>query len=159
MYERSFRIRYWLAVAMCCAVVPLAGDPVMAQPPADKAIAFTQHDPQLKWGPCAPVFPKGCEVAILHGDPAKNHADAFLRVPANYAIPPHWHTSPEHMVLVSGELQVTYKGQQPATLKPGSYAYGPAKQPHKGHCTSGPCVLFIAFEVPVDAEAFTGSLD
>ena len=159
MYERSFWIRSSLAVALLCAVVALADGPVMAQSPADKALVSTHDDPRLKWGPCAPVFPKGCEVAILHGDPAKNHADAFLRVPANYAIPPHSHTSAEHMVLVAGELQLTYKGQPPATLKPGSYAYGPAKHPHNGHCRSGPCVLFIAFESPVDTEAFTGSLD
>ena len=80
-------------------------------------------------------------------------------MPAKYDIPPHSHTSPEHIVLVAGELRVTYKGQQPTTLKAGSYAYGPAKQPHKAHCASGPCVLFIAFETAIDAEAFTGTLD
>lgn len=56
------------------------------------------------------------------------------------------------MVLVSGELQVTYDGQEPIILKPGAYAYGPAKHPHKGHCAQGdPCVLFVAFELPIDA--------
>jgi glyoxylate utilization-related uncharacterized protein len=56
------------------------------------------------------------------------------------------------MVLVSGELHVTYDGHKTAVLKPGTYAYGPAKLGHKGECTkAGPCVLFIAFESPVDA--------
>ena len=58
------------------------------------------------------------------------------------------------MVLVSGELSVTYKGQATTVLKPGMYAYGPAKLPHEAVCASGaPCVLFIAFEAPVDAVA------
>ena len=56
------------------------------------------------------------------------------------------------MVLVSGELHVTYEGQPTTVLKPGMYAYGPAKLAHKAVCASGaPCVLFIAFEAPVDA--------
>jgi len=56
------------------------------------------------------------------------------------------------MVLVSGKLEVTYEGQAPAMLNVGSYAYGPAKKPHQGVCAKGdPCILFIAFESPMDA--------
>jgi hypothetical protein len=37
------------------------------------------------------------------------------------------------------------------------YAYGPAKLAHKAVCgNAGPCVLFIAFEAPVDAIAADG---
>jgi mannose-6-phosphate isomerase-like protein (cupin superfamily) len=62
------------------------------------------------------------------------------------------------MVLVSGRLEVVYEGQQPVTLRPGMYAYGPAKLPHRARCASGdPCVLFIAFEGPVDAHPAAGS--
>ena len=119
---------------------------------AEPALALTFKDTQLKWGPCPDFIPKGCEIAVLHGDPAKENADVFFKVPANFTIPNHWHTSAERMVLVSGELHVTYEGQPITTLKAGSYAYGPAKVPHKAVCASGaPCVLFIAFEAPVDA--------
>jgi uncharacterized RmlC-like cupin family protein len=56
------------------------------------------------------------------------------------------------MVLVAGELHVNYKGQAKVVLKPGTYAYGPAKLPHSASCAgTAPCVLFIAFESPVDA--------
>ena len=120
--------------------------------PKEVALASTFKDAKLKWGPCPPFIPKGCEIAVLHGDPAKANADVFFKVPANFNIPHHWHTSAERMVLVSGELQVTYDGQEPVTLKPGMYAYGPAKVPHKASCAKGdPCVLFIAFESAVDA--------
>lgn len=121
-------------------------------PAAERALASTFTDPQLKWGPCPAFIPKGCEIAVLHGDPAKHNADIFFKVPANFAIPLHWHTSAERMVLVSGQLHVTYEGQEAVTLKPGMYAYGPAQLAHKASCASGaPCVLFIAFESPVDA--------
>lgn len=131
----------------------LAVSLVHAQGPAkEPALAMAFNDPQLKWGPCPPFIPAGCQIAVLHGDPAKNNADVFFKVPANFTIPAHWHTSPERMTLVSGELSVTYDGQPPVTLKPGMYAYGPAKLAHQATCGKGdPCVLFIAFESPIDA--------
>ena len=97
-------------------------------------------------------MPKGCSLTVLHGDPAKPNADAFVKLPAGSKVANHWHTSAERMVLVSGELVMSYEGQKPITLKTGSYAYGPPKRPHSVHCTSkSPCVLFIAFELPVDS--------
>ena len=131
----------------------LAGSLAYAQAPAQEgAVTRTAQDAQLTWGPCPPFLPKGCGIAVLHGDPAKDNVDVFLTVPAKSALPRHWHTSAERMVLVAGELHVTYDGQKTAVLRPGSYAYGPAKQPHQGFCASAvPCVLFIAFESPLDA--------
>ena len=135
------------------ALLVLMSSLTMAETPApESTLAFTFKDTQLKWGPCPAFIPQGCEIAVLHGDPAKENADIFFKVPANFTIPHHWHTSAERMVLVSGKLHVTYDGQKTTTLKPGTYAYGPAKLPHKAFCAKGaPCVLFIAFESPVDA--------
>ena len=118
----------------------------------EPALALAFNDAQLKWGPCPSFMPEGCEIAVLHGDPAKKNADVLFKVPAGAVIPRHWHTSAERMVLLSGELQVIYDGQPTATLTPGMYGYGPAKLPHKATCNKGAsCVLFIAFESPVDA--------
>lgn len=116
------------------------------------ALARSAGDAELEWGPCPAFFPAGCQIAALHGDPARPNADVFFRVPGRYDLPAHWHTSPERMVLVSGELHVTYDGQATAVLRPGMYAYGPEKAVHRGRCASEEsCVLFIAFEGPVDA--------
>ncbi len=135
-----------VATVMLCAVTSWAQAP--AQEPA---LARTATDPALQWGPCPPFLPAGCGLAVLHGNPGAPNADVFLKLPAKAVIPEHWHTSAERMVLVSGELHVTYAGQPTSVLRPGSYAYGPAKLPHKGTCVSAtPCVLFIAFESAVD---------
>ena len=137
-----------LALALVLAGVAPAGAA------GEAAVHAHPGDPKLQWGPCPPVFPQGCEIAVLHGDPAAPHADVFLRVPAGYGIPPHRHTSPEHMTLAAGELQVTYAGQEPFTMRVGTYAFGPAKVAHTARCTSKvPCVLSITFESAVDAEA------
>jgi len=128
-----------------------AAIPAFAEEPP---LSRTAGDAALKWGACPDFLPKGCEIALLHGDSAKDNADVFCRVPANAVIPRHWHTSAERMVLVAGELHVTYDGHETAVLRPGAYAYGPARLAHQAECRGAdPCVLFIAYESPVDAVA------
>lgn len=156
-------VNEWLKITLISVAllscVAAGSTPAAAQEAAgEQAISRTHKDPRLKWSPCPPIFPKGCEVTVLRGDPANGRSDVFLRSPANYKFPPHWHTSPEHMILVSGELHVTYEGQKPAVLRPGTYAYGPAKARHEARCANaGPCVLFIAFESPIDAVLVEGA--
>jgi mannose-6-phosphate isomerase-like protein (cupin superfamily) len=150
------RIRRLPASAVLSAL--LVASPFAAVSAQEIPLARSIEDASLKWGGCPDFMPKGCEIAVLHGDPAKDNADVFFKVPANAVIPRHWHTSAERMVLVAGELHVTYDGHPTAMLRPGIYAYGPPKLPHKAECRGAvPCVLFIAFESPVDAVASEGS--
>jgi mannose-6-phosphate isomerase-like protein (cupin superfamily) len=133
-----------------------AGASSAAEPP----LAVRVEDPALAWGACPPVFPTGCGIGVLHGDPSQPNADVFLRVRGGQALPAHTHTSAERMVLVAGRLRVKYQGAAETVLTPGMYAYGPAGLPHRAACEGdAPCVLFIAFEGPVDAMAHSGSLD
>lgn len=137
-----------LLVLVCAA----SASALARSPDQEPAVTRTADDAALQWGPCPPFLPAGCGIAVLHGDPAKKNVDVLLRVPGRSKLPLHTHTSAERMVLVAGELHVTYEGQDMAVLKPGTYAYGPAKRPHEGFCASQvPCVLFIAFESPLDA--------
>ena len=125
---------------------------------SDSAISYSIHDESIEWGPCPEFFPAGCQIAVIHGDPSKPNVDIFFKVPGNYDLPAHWHTSPERMTLLSGALNVNYRGQPTTKLKTGMYAYGPAKAVHDGRCVSDdPCVLFIAFEDPLDAVEFTSA--
>lgn len=118
----------------------------------NKSLAIDLNDENFSWGGCPEFMPDGCNIAVLQGDPASKNADILFRVPANSDIPMHWHNSAERMVLISGEMEVTYEGEETQLLKPGYYAYGPAEKPHTAKCKdAGPCVLFIAFELPVDA--------
>jgi hypothetical protein len=145
----------WQATA--CGLLALALSTVAPHsragaPSGEPAIAKTADDAGLQWGGCPDFLPAGCAIAVLHGDPAQPNVDVFLKVPAKSAVVRHSHTSAERMVLVAGELQVTYDGQAAAQLTPGSYAYGPAALPHSAACVSDvDCVLFIAFESPLDA--------
>lgn len=148
------------AAALVAAILVPACAATSAAQLSPEAPLASRADAALQWGACPPIFPAGCEISVLHGDPARPNADVFLRVPGGYVIPSHSHTSPERMILVAGQLRVRYQGSPATTLAPGSYAYGPAKMPHDATCLSAEaCTLFIAFEGPVDAEAFTASLD
>jgi mannose-6-phosphate isomerase-like protein (cupin superfamily) len=109
---------------------------------------------ELEWGGCPEFMPESCRIAVLQGDPAKPNADIFFKLEGNTKVPNHWHHSAERMVLVSGKMEVEYEGLQPKVINVNSYAYGPAEHRHKAACISEePCVLFIAFEEPIDAFA------
>jgi uncharacterized RmlC-like cupin family protein len=146
-------LRSLALAASSFAAVPVCAEDLDQEP----AIAWTADDSRLQWGPCPAFLPEWCGIAVLHGDRSKANADVFFKVPANSKLPLHWHTSAERMVLIAGELHVTYEGQGSTILRPGAYAYGPAKRSHDGFCASAdPCVLFIAFESPVDAVPIHG---
>lgn len=118
----------------------------------ERAFTRTADSPELKWGPCPAFMPEGCSLAVLQGDPAKPAADVFFKLPAGTTAPLHWHSSAERMVLVSGEMEVLYEGQDPVVMEAGTYAYGPPRREHHATCVSDEdCILFIAFEEPVDA--------
>lgn len=143
---RLFRVEFDLSS-------PVPEPPAPWGAASEAAITRTWKDVAVSWAPCPDVFPAGCEIAVLHGNPGKPNADIFFKVPGGYRIPYHWHSSAERMVLVNGELHVTYDGQATAILRPGTYAYGPAGAPHTAECHGvEPCVLFIAFEGPVDVQ-------
>ena len=120
----------------------------------DKMMSYTHNpgDDTLEWGNCPEFMPDSCSIAVLHGNPANPDADVFFKMEGKTSVPNHWHHSAERMVLVSGEMEVQYEGQQAEVFSAGSYAYGPPEKPHRASCLSEePCILFIAFNKPVDA--------
>jgi quercetin dioxygenase-like cupin family protein len=142
------RLGTLLATAMIVAGLAV---PASAE---ESAFIRTADSSQLEWGPCPPFMPVGCSLAVLHGDPAKPAADVFFKLPAGTTVPFHWHSSEERMILVSGEIEAVYEGQDPVVMKAGTYAYGPPRREHNATCVSDEdCVLFIAFVEPVDAFA------
>lgn len=119
---------------------------------SQSALVISAHDKALTWGPCPDFIPKGCEIAVLQGDPAKENVDIFFKVPGDFTIPYHKHSSQERMILVSGELEVSYDKHKTALIKKGNFAYGPAQLPHKAYCKEGAdCILYIGFVAPLDA--------
>lgn len=116
----------------------------------EKSVVKAINDETLEWGGCP--LPMDCNVAVLHGDITKPNADIFFKMPSNVKIPLHSHTSAERMILIKGKLELIYEGEEKIIVKSGSYMFGPPNKPHKGKCISEePCILFIGFNKPVDA--------
>ena len=137
-----------LAASLMATIGARADAPTAAVEPG---LAASPFGDELPWGPCPAFMPQGCQLAVLHGTPDRDNADVYFKVPAKSIIPLHRHSSPRRMILVAGEMRITYEGQETMTLKPGHYAYAPAKHAHDGYCASRTsCILFIAFESPLD---------
>ncbi len=120
----------------------------------ERAFVHDPGDPDLEWFPCPEFMPDDCRLAFIQGDPTERNADVYFKLQPGTTADHHWHTSDERMVLVSGKMRVDYDGQDPVFLEQGTYAYGPGGLAHVAHClpeSEEPCILFIAFEDPVDA--------
>ena len=147
-FKLDFIPRTLLTLMLASALALFSGIATASEAP----ITHSTGDTSLDWGACPAFFPAGCHIAVLHGSPDKPNVDVFFKVPGHYDFPWHTHTSAERMILISGELDVTYEGHEQVSLKSGMYAYGPAAAVHTASCISDePCILFIAFEKPLDA--------
>lgn len=135
-----------------CVLALLMFIPFTSLQAGEPALAVSMDVASHEWGGCPPFFVEGCGIAVLHGDPSQPNVDVLFRYPAGESFPEHWHTSAERLVMLQGTFELTYEGQETATLEAGMYAFGPAKRKHSGTCVSDEeCVLFIAFNEPVDA--------
>ena len=122
--------------------------------------AYAQHPhvlvpaDQVKWGPAPPSLPAGAQISVLEGDPGQKGAITLrLQFPANYTVPPHWHSMTERVTVLSGTLQVgmgdTLDGQASQALRPGGFVSLPAKMHHYA-LTTTPTVVQISLEGPFD---------
>ena len=155
MKPKSFLSKFKSSVILLALfTISLAQAQMSNADESEDSVVRSFEDPSLEWGACPPFMPEGCNIAVLHGDPSKTDVDVLFKVNGKSSIPNHWHNSHERMVLLTGKMQVTYKGESTQTLNVGDYAYGPAKKPHTAKCISkDPCILFIGFGAPLDAFA------
>jgi len=78
-----------------------------------------------------PGLPTCMTVSVLHGDPSKGPSALLLKFTAGCAVPWHWHTANETLVLASGTGEAQMKGEQPMAMKAGDFLYLPAKGIHR----------------------------
>jgi len=109
---------------------------------------------QAKWGPAPPVLPAGIEAAVLSGDPTKKGVFAIaIRGPQGYKVPPHWHTTEEHITVLSGTFAIGTGDRLDATSGTALTAGGYAAMPRRSHhwaSASSPFVIQIQAMGPFD---------
>jgi quercetin dioxygenase-like cupin family protein len=132
------------------AAVP-AADAKSVSPAPPEAIFINAAE--LKWGEAPPDLPKGAQIAVLLGDPAKKGPYTMrFKMPDGYKIPPHWHTLDEQLTVLSGTflLHMGDKMDSPAhELKLGAYHFLPGKMHHAAEA-KGETVLQIHGMGPFD---------
>lgn len=116
---------------------------------------MNMHSPDsLKWGAAPPSLPKGAQVAVLEGDPAKPGPYVIrLKMPPGYKVPPHSHGKPENLTIISGSVSFgageTMDPKAARELKAGGfYALG-ANEHHYAMSRNG-AVVQIQSEGPFD---------
>ena len=78
---------------------------ILALPLLLAGSAASGKTPPLKWGAAPAALPSGAEMAVVSGDPSKKGMFVVeLKVPADYAVPPHWHPTNEVVKVLSGKL-------------------------------------------------------
>jgi quercetin dioxygenase-like cupin family protein len=145
------RLSASIALALLASAPALAGDTAKKAAPGKEAITLNAGD--IKWGDAPPDLPKGAQLAVLHGDPAKKAVFTMrLKMPKGYKIPPHWHTNDEQLTILSGTF-VLHMGDTmdaPAhELGPGAYHFLPGKMHHAAE-VKGDTVLQIDGMGPFD---------
>jgi anti-sigma factor ChrR (cupin superfamily) len=112
------------------------------------------HPDSLKWGPAPPVLPKGAEISVVTGDPSKVGSYVIrVKVPTNYQIPAHWHSTAENLTVLSGVVNVGMGDKldknRSSELEVGGFIFLPSKMNHF-LWVSGPAVFQIHAEGPFD---------
>ncbi|WP_243368958.1 cupin domain-containing protein [Microvirga solisilvae] len=89
--------------ALCGSALLLSLTPALAQ--QQQHVMANAADMTWKDGP--PSLPKGAQMSVLYGDPAKDGIFVMrLKLPANYKIPPHTHPVDEVVTIIDGEFNI-----------------------------------------------------
>jgi quercetin dioxygenase-like cupin family protein len=96
--------------------------------------------------------------ATENGDPAAGASTLILKATPNCAVPWHYHTAEEQLIVVRGSVLTEMDGMSPTTLRPGGFAMMPSKAKHQFSCESkSGCVLFVTFDRAYDIFWVKGS--
>lgn len=89
--------------------------------------------------------------AVENGDPDKGASTFILKAPPGCAVPWHYHTAEEQLIVTEGTVRTEMQGMAARALTPGGFAMMPGKAKHQFSCQSkNPCVMFVTFDRKYD---------
>jgi quercetin dioxygenase-like cupin family protein len=128
------------AAAPGAGAILLVLSTAQAQPPASEPGARNMSG--LKFVPTAGL-PTCVQIAIESGDPAQGAFVALAKAKTGCAVPWHWHTGSEQLMIVEGTARVQMKDTgKPVALRAGGFAMMPARHVHEFRCTQA-CTFFL----------------
>src|ERR1041385_1494210 len=105
---------------------------------------------KVEWQPLKlEGLPPGIEIAQLRGDLGKGGGEILLRLPPNYTVPNHSHTSDELYVWLKGAFSyIAADGKQVEIAGP-AYISLPGNTSHAWRCQNEPCVFYVSSAIPL----------
>jgi len=102
---------------------------------ATEDMVLLKDDTAVSWGPPPASLPKGLEFSILSGDPAKPGPFTLrIRIPANFVIAPHTHSTAENLTVLSGsivhDMGKTLVRGRGKTMNAAGFVFLPGNTPH-----------------------------
>lgn len=94
----------------------------------------------------------GAEIALIRGDLDKDHSESIVRLPANYFVNMHSHTSDELYLWISGAYTLISEDGRKQVFNGPSYISFPGNAPkHAIQCGSKePCLFYLRYSRPFD---------
>lgn len=120
---------------------------------ADGHVMVSPTDVQFAPGP--ETLPAGAQISVIAGDPkAKGPFTMRLKFPANYQVPPHWHSKDENITVIEGEFLMgmgdVLSESKAFVLPTGGYGKMPAKVRHFAIAGKRGAVVQVHGEGPFD---------
>lgn len=138
-----------MAIAAAALAVMTAGPAAAVSDPASAQDRVVFKHAGKRGTPCEGL--PGCTFVQLKGNPRTGPSEAMFTLKAGTPFAPHWHTSPEHVVGVSGTMLWNVKGHKTYRVGAGDFLYYPSKAVHSGRCAPGAdCVYYVYDSEPYD---------
>jgi quercetin dioxygenase-like cupin family protein len=135
-------MKIWAAALIGLAA--LAGGAANAAEPVLHNVA------DMKFG-AFPGLPTCATGSVQHGDPTKEPSIILVKLAKGCAIPWHWHTANEHVMMTAGQGYMEMKDNPNAkTLRAGGFAEMPSKHVHRFECVSKTCLLYVYSDAAFD---------
>jgi quercetin dioxygenase-like cupin family protein len=103
-----------------------------------------------------PGLPTCAVASVPSGDPAKEAAFILVKAAAKCAIPWHWHTANEYVMMINGTARLDMKDTKSFTVRTGGFAKLPAKHVHQFLCTAKSCTFYIYTDAAFDIHYVDG---
>lgn len=95
--------------AAIAEAVPPVPEPEQSGPFAPGQQQLVRRQGELPYGPCPPTLPKGCEMAVLEGNPRLSGLFTLrIRTSEPFVMPPHTHPRAERVTVLEGEIHVGF---------------------------------------------------
>ncbi len=143
------RSSWWWATIAVSSILGLAGS-VQGQGPASQAANVA--DMKFVTLPGLPTCATG---SVQDGDPTRGPSIILAKAASGCAVPWHWHTPSERVMIVAGVGRAEMKDGKPVALRPGGFALMPSHHVHRYSC-EGSCEFSIYSDAAFDIHYVDG---